>query len=249
MGGRHRLLRGRDLTDSEGATRSAVALINQTMAKRLWADEDPIGRRCYKPGSPDNLFKIGPDTDWLTIVGVVREVQSDSIAGNNTAVGHRRWLLHPFTTAIGTGATNKANAITVIGPTNAYRPNPAWVSWPSAGWFPSTLEPAGRWSLSSGVRGTSFAGASVRVWRNGAPVKVSRAPVADGYAMPTVVWLPPASVARSGTFKVLVSGIRQGRTQVGDDVPDGLLLVPGWHDEEQRAVVGHARILVTAPGR
>ena len=39
------LLRGRDLTDSEGATKSTVALINQTMAKRLWADEDPLGRR------------------------------------------------------------------------------------------------------------------------------------------------------------------------------------------------------------
>src|SRR4029450_12819559 len=39
------LWRGRDLPDSEGATKSPVALINQPMARPLWGDDDPIGRR------------------------------------------------------------------------------------------------------------------------------------------------------------------------------------------------------------
>ena len=57
------LLRGRDLTDSEGATKSPVALVNQTMAKRLWGDDDPIGRR----------FRLDNEEspDWFTVVGIV----------------------------------------------------------------------------------------------------------------------------------------------------------------------------------
>ena len=39
------LVRGRDITDSEETTRTPVALVNQTMAKELWPEVDPIGRR------------------------------------------------------------------------------------------------------------------------------------------------------------------------------------------------------------
>ena len=48
------LVRGRDLTDSEGATKSPVALINQTMAKRAWGDADPLGRRFRLNGDRDS---------------------------------------------------------------------------------------------------------------------------------------------------------------------------------------------------
>ena len=46
----------------------------------------------------------------------------------------------------------------MIGPTSRNRPNPRWVGWPTAGYFPNAIEPNGRWSLSSGRRGVSFAG-------------------------------------------------------------------------------------------
>ncbi len=38
------LLKGRDFTDAEGASRTPVAVINETMAKKLWPDADPVGR-------------------------------------------------------------------------------------------------------------------------------------------------------------------------------------------------------------
>ena len=59
------LLKGRDFTDTEGATRSAVAMINQQMAKRMWPDTDPIGRR----------FRLVNDTnpDWFTVIGVIAD--------------------------------------------------------------------------------------------------------------------------------------------------------------------------------
>jgi predicted permease len=39
-----RLVRGRDFQTSDGPTAAAVVLINQTMARRFWPDEDPVGR-------------------------------------------------------------------------------------------------------------------------------------------------------------------------------------------------------------
>jgi predicted permease len=58
------LIAGRDITDSEEVLRTPVALVNQTMAKRLWEDADPIGRR----------FRLtGERFDWFTVVGVISD--------------------------------------------------------------------------------------------------------------------------------------------------------------------------------
>ena len=66
------LVRGRDFTDTEGNTRTPVALVNQTMAKRLWGEDDPIGRR----------FRLTAErADWFTVIGIVadfRHFQSSS---------------------------------------------------------------------------------------------------------------------------------------------------------------------------
>ena len=152
-----------------------------------------------------NLVLAYPSITSSGVVGLYMQEPGAS----NYAVGHRRWLLNPFTTQMGTGATNTANAVTVIGPTSPYRPNPTWVSWPTAGWFPNTLEPSGRWSLSTGDRGLSFGRATVRVWRNGAPIRAVKNRVVNGYGMPTIVFQLPTSVSRSGTFTIKVSGIRR----------------------------------------
>jgi putative ABC transport system permease protein len=67
------LTRGRDITDSEEATRTPVALINQTMATQLWPDQDPIGRR----------FRLAESRtrDWFTVIGIIadfRHFQGDT---------------------------------------------------------------------------------------------------------------------------------------------------------------------------
>ena len=53
-------------SDAEGATKTPVAVINQAMAKRLWPDEDPLGRRFRMTATP----RI---PDWFTVVGVVAD--------------------------------------------------------------------------------------------------------------------------------------------------------------------------------
>jgi putative ABC transport system permease protein len=63
-----RLLRGRELGDQDRADTSPVVVISETMARRYWPGEDPLGKR-LAPGSADS------HDDWITIVGVVNDVR------------------------------------------------------------------------------------------------------------------------------------------------------------------------------
>lgn len=62
------ILRGRSFTSTDGAATPAPAVINETMAKRHFGTEDPIGRRISVLSSRD-----GPI--WQEIVGVVGDVR------------------------------------------------------------------------------------------------------------------------------------------------------------------------------
>lgn len=171
---------------------------------REWRCWTPVGSRA---ASRSNLALSEPR---LTS-GKIIDLYMDDPGSNNDAVGHRRWILNPFATVMGSGSTDTANALTVVGPTRARRPNPRYVSWPTSGWFPSTMEPDGRWSLSSGRRGVSFAHARVRVYADGHAVPVRTFPVHDGYGQPTLVWQLPAGMSTATTYRVVVSGITSRR--------------------------------------
>jgi putative ABC transport system permease protein len=62
------VLRGRQFEAADSPTGPPVALINETLANRLFADQDPIGRR---------IRLINPEysNEWRTIVGVVGDVK------------------------------------------------------------------------------------------------------------------------------------------------------------------------------
>jgi predicted permease len=68
-----RLVSGRQFaaTDRDGAGR--VAIINQSLARRLFGDEDPLGRRVAWTG--DVLRFIGMSGDWRTVIGVVADTK------------------------------------------------------------------------------------------------------------------------------------------------------------------------------
>ena len=193
-------------------TRSQLTAVMMSANKKL-SHYPTSSWKCYSLTAARNAARSNLALGYpeITSAGLVSMYMRDA-GSTNTAVGHRRWLMNPFTTYMGSGATDTANAITVIGPTSTYRPNPSWVSWPSMGHFPNTLEPNGRWSLSAGHKGIDFRYAAVRVYRNGTLLRTVKQPVKTGYAMPTIVWEMPDSVARSGTFRVVVSGIRKAGT-------------------------------------
>jgi putative ABC transport system permease protein len=87
------LVRGRDITDSENTTKTAVALVNQAMAKRVWGDADPIGRRFKREGERE---------EWFSVVGVVadfRHFQGDS----DDTIGPAAYVPYTFEPALNTG--------------------------------------------------------------------------------------------------------------------------------------------------
>jgi uncharacterized protein YkwD len=141
--------------------------------------------------------------------GQIVDLYMDDPGAGNVAVGHRRWMLNPFTTQVGIGSTDTANALTVIGPSSSSRPNPRYVGWPTAGYFPNAIEPDGRWSLSSGRRNVSFAKARVRVYQGTHRIPVRKYHVENGYAMPTVVWQMPAGFSKTSAYRVVVSHIKK----------------------------------------
>ena len=66
------LLSGRAFTDSDDDKAMPVAIVDQTLVRRYWPNENPIGKR----------LKTGFDlstSPWLTVIGVVGDVKSDSL--------------------------------------------------------------------------------------------------------------------------------------------------------------------------
>jgi putative ABC transport system permease protein len=63
------LLKGRLFTDQDGPNSPVVAIIDQSMARRYWPTEDPIGAHVK------GLDARGHNDDWVTIVGVVGDMR------------------------------------------------------------------------------------------------------------------------------------------------------------------------------
>jgi putative ABC transport system permease protein len=60
------LRKGRFFDDSDSELSMPVAIVNESMARDYWPDEDPLGKR----------FKLGvPNAPWLTIVGIVADMR------------------------------------------------------------------------------------------------------------------------------------------------------------------------------
>lgn len=62
------LRQGRTFTDSDGPASPPVVIINETLARRLWPDQDPIGQ-AIRNGGGDS------DNPWMTVVGVVADLR------------------------------------------------------------------------------------------------------------------------------------------------------------------------------
>lgn len=167
--------------------------------------------RCWSSTGAKTAAKSNLALSYPSLkAGRIIELYMDDPGSSNTAVGHRRWLLNPFTTKMGSGSTPTANAIQVMGPTNPYRPNPKWVSWPTSGYFPNPMEPNGRWSFSAGYKSISFKYAKVQVYSsNGKKISLKKYPVHGGYAMPTLVWQMPSNISKTDSYHVYIGNMKK----------------------------------------
>jgi predicted permease len=67
---RMRIVAGRGISEDDRADAPPVVVINETMARRYWPNEDPIGKR---------ISGEGQDGPWVTVVGVVRDVRHNGL--------------------------------------------------------------------------------------------------------------------------------------------------------------------------
>ncbi|MGI8743134.1 MAG: ABC transporter permease [Bryobacteraceae bacterium] len=77
------LLKGRFFDERDGKDTAPVVLINDTMARRFWPGEDPVGKR-FRFGDPDRS-----KAPWLTVAGVVGDMRRqgmDKVARSETFV-------------------------------------------------------------------------------------------------------------------------------------------------------------------
>jgi putative ABC transport system permease protein len=63
------LVSGRQFDGRDAAGAPEVVIVNETMARRFWPDEDPLGKRLRVANNP-----------WRTVVGVVADVKNDGLA-------------------------------------------------------------------------------------------------------------------------------------------------------------------------
>ncbi len=132
--------------------------------------------------------------------------------GGVASLGHRRWVLYPPQTDIGTGDTANANSLWVLGPFGARAAMPNGVAWPPAGFVPYQLASSTMaWSFS--VDGANFASTSVTVSKTGSGgVPVTVAALDVGYGDNTLSIKPvggtwPYATSGDTSFDVQVNGV------------------------------------------
>jgi putative ABC transport system permease protein len=96
------LTRGRDFEDGDlrdfddrPPSDSGVVIVDETLARRFWPSENPIGKRMFLPGIRNGL-EVGEHTRWLTVVGVVPAQRFHDLSGREPSVGV---MFTPYTEA------------------------------------------------------------------------------------------------------------------------------------------------------
>lgn len=68
------LVRGRFFSGQDRLTSEKVAIIDETLARRYWPHEDPVGQS----------INFGGNSPWMSIVGLVKHAKSSSLDADNT---------------------------------------------------------------------------------------------------------------------------------------------------------------------
>ena len=72
------LLAGRLFSDHDSRASNLVAVVDQSMARRYWQNESPIGRR-FK-----GQDRRGQNDEWITVVGLVADARRQGIENEST---------------------------------------------------------------------------------------------------------------------------------------------------------------------
>ncbi len=75
------ITRGRPFTEQDGQQAPAAVIINELLARRFWANDNPLGKR----------IRLAPGSPWLEIIGVSEEIKNQ---GLNTTTSQEMFFPH-----------------------------------------------------------------------------------------------------------------------------------------------------------
>jgi predicted permease len=78
---------GRLFNDSDTDRSPRVAIVDQSLAKKFWRGQNPIGRRLFKPQRPEDLTNPPANPAWITVVGVVADTKMAGLVASDTRFG------------------------------------------------------------------------------------------------------------------------------------------------------------------
>jgi predicted permease len=80
--------RGRVIDERDTAESQRVIVIDERLAKKFWAGQDPIGKRMFMPEAAEDVVRgPGPNTRWLTVIGVVGDVRQRGLVSEHERLG------------------------------------------------------------------------------------------------------------------------------------------------------------------
>jgi predicted permease len=83
-----RLVRGRffDQRDVASGPQHTI-IVDEKLAARFWPNQDPIGRRMYRPVDINNILAVSEKTVYLYVVGVIGDIKLNTLTEGKQAVG------------------------------------------------------------------------------------------------------------------------------------------------------------------
>lgn len=136
-------------------------------------------------------------------------------SGNETTMGHRRWIVNPPLGPVGIGywegggQYGSAECLAVFGSSGG-GPNPPWVAVPNQGFVPVTVA-SWTWTFHGSDSGIPNADISVVRLSDNMDLPVTILRLQQGFGQNAVSWNPQGWEAEAGeTYRVTVSGLTGG---------------------------------------
>src|SRR5262249_9306814 len=107
------LIRGRFFDDHDNAASPLVAIVDETMARKYWPDQDPVGKRIDIGVKDDQK-----NTRWLEVVGVVGHVKHKGLEGESPVqyyLPHRQFPMGQMFLVVRTAGARSSLAGSVRG--------------------------------------------------------------------------------------------------------------------------------------
>ncbi len=81
------MIKGRSFDERDKEAAPLVVIVDEQLAQHFWPNSDPVGRRMYLPGSPQDILKVDEHTTWLTVIGVVRNLRYEHLEDKGGSAG------------------------------------------------------------------------------------------------------------------------------------------------------------------